>query len=477
MGKRSLLITFLFCLTVTGSLLAQPNRKGVPIVTNYDHAITLGSEQNWCMTQDARGVIYVGNNDKGILEYDGEEWRRIPVPRDPMVLSMVCGDDGVVYVGADSEFGFLAPDMLGTLQYRSISDSLDQDLYYFTGIWRTYYDQGKVYFCSFEYVFIYDTTTEELSIHPSGEQSLYSFLIDGILYQSDIDKGLMKFQEDHFIPVPGGDYFSERPITGLVKFDSTRLLVGTYYNGLYLIDLQSGHIELEFSEPELDAYLIEGNITYIRPLQEDFVISTLNKGVVILNREGEAREIITESEGLIDDQVPYVYYNERMEGASPLWIANFMGISKLELSNPFRVFTEMSGFEGFITDVKEFNGRLFISTFGGLYYKSSTSTGTSFVQLPVIGNEAIRHLFLFTPTAHRSFLLASSDDEIYVVDQQMNVSLMQDLVVNPPEGELYVGGEYSGRFLLQDPRHRNRLFTGKNQVVPRAIPLDTIDTL
>ncbi len=464
MGKRSLLITYLFCLSLTSSLLAQPNRKGVPIVTNYEHAITQGSEQNWCITQDARGVIYVGNNDKGILEYDGEEWRRIPVPRDPMVLSMVCGDDGVVYVGADSEFGFLAPDKHGALHYRSISDSLDQNLYYFTGIWRSYYDQGKVYFCSFEYVFIYDTAMEELSIHPSGEQSLYSFLIDGTLYQSDIDKGLMKFREDQFITVPGGDYFSERTITGLVKFDSTRLLVGTYYDGLYLFDLQSGHVKLDFAEPELDEYLIEGNITYIRPLQENFAVATLNNGVVILNRDGEALEIISESEGLIDDQVPFVYYNDQMKGASPLWIANFMGISKLEPSNPFRVFTEMSGFEGFITDVKKFNDRLFISTFGGLYYKSSTSTGTSFTQLPVIGNETIRHLFLFSPTANRSFLLASSDEEIYVVDQRMNVTLMQDLIVNP-EGENYGSGKYSGRFLLQDPKHRNRIYTGTSQVV------------
>jgi serine phosphatase RsbU (regulator of sigma subunit) len=465
MGKRSLLLTYLLCLSATAGLFGQANRKGVPIVTNYEHGITRGSEQNWCVSQDTRGVIYVGNNDKGILEYDGEEWRRIPVPRDPMVLSMVCGDDGVIYVGADSEFGFLAPDRHGAMQYRSISDTLNQDTYVYSGVWRIYYDQGKVYFCAFEYIFIYDTAMEELSIHPSGEQSLYSFLVDGTLYQSDIDRGLMKFQEDHFTEVRGGDYFRERTITGLVKFDSTTLLVGTYFDGLYLFDIQSGKVKTDFADPELDEFLIEGNITYIRPLQKDFIVSTLNKGVVILTREGKAREIITEKEGLIDNQVPFVYYNDRLEKTSPLWIPNFMGISKLEPSNPFRVFTEMSGFEGFITDIKQFNGLLFISTFGGLYYKSSTSTGTSFIRLPVIGNESIRHLLLFKPSVNRSFLLASSDDEIYVVDQQMNVSLMQDLVENPPEGELYASGEYSGRCLLQDPRHRNRLFTGTNQVV------------
>ncbi|MCD4710133.1 MAG: SpoIIE family protein phosphatase, partial [Bacteroidales bacterium] len=218
-------------------------------------------------------------------------------------------------------------------------------------------------------------------------------------------------------------------------------------------------------EPELDEFLAEGNITYILPFQKDFVVSTLNSGVVILTREGQAREIITENEGLIDEQVPSVYYNDKMEAPGPLWIPNFMGVSKLEPSNPFRVFTEMSGFEGFITDVKQFNGRLFISTFGGLYYKSSTSTGTTFIQLPVIGGELIRQLFLFSPSAHRSFLLASSENGIYVVDQQMNVALMEELVVNSPEEVPGGSSEYSGWFLLQDPKHQNRLFAGKSQVV------------
>ncbi len=464
MSQRSLLFAFLLCFPATNILFAQPNRNGVPIVTNYQHAITKGSEQNWCITQDSRGIIYVGNNDKGVLEYDGVEWRRILVPKDPMILSMVTGDDGVVYVGAVSEFGFLAPDRHGEMQYRSISDTLDQNLYSFWGVRRTYFHQGKVYFCSFNYIFIYDTSSKQLNILQTAENSLYSFLVEGTLYVSNLDMGLMKFQDGRHIKMPGGDYFKEMTITGMVQFDETRILVGTFFYGLYLYNPQSGSIEKNFAEPKLDDLLIEGNITDIRPFQDDFVISTLNSGVVILTREGQAREIINENEGLIDEQVPSVYYNDQKEAPGLLWIPNFMGVSKLEPSNPFRVFTEMSGFKGFITDIKQFNGRLFISTFGGLYYKSSTSTGTSFIELPVIGGETIRQLFLFTPSARRFFLLASSENGIYVVDQQMHVTTMEDLVVNPSKEEPG-NGEYSGWFLLQDPKHQNRLYAGKSQLV------------
>lgn len=462
---RFLLLASLFCLQATSILFAQANRNGVPIVTNYPHAITKGSEQNWCVTQDARGIIYVGNNDKGVLEYDGVEWRRIRIPEDPMVLSLVSGDDGIVYVGADSEFGFLAPDQLGALQYRSISDTLDQNIYSFSGIRRSYAHQGKIYFCSFEFIFVFDTSTKQLSVVHTSEHALYSFLVDGNLYLSDFDKGIMKYQDGQFLELPGGDYFSSTTITGLVQYDSTRLLVGTFFFGLYLYNPQSGHVDREFADPDLDEFLANGNITFIRPFQKDFVVSTFNSGVVILTREGKAREIITEKEGLIDEQIPFVFYNDQMEGSSPLWIPNFLGLSKLEPANPFRTFTEMSGFEGFITDIKTFNGRLFISTFEGLYYKNSTSTGTEFIQVPVIGAEIIRQLFLFHPTRYRSFLLASTENGIYVVDQQMHVTRMENLVINPPEGEHKGMWEYSGWSLLQDPEHQNRLFTGESQLV------------
>ena len=465
MTKRFLIYTLLICLVAKASVLAQPNRKGVPIVSNYPHSITGGSEQNWCISQDGRGVIYVGNNDKGILEYDGVEWRSIPVPQDPMILSLVTGDNGVVYVGAVSEFGVLAPDSVGDMRYRSLSDTLDQEQYSFWGVRRSYFHQGKVYFCTFNYIFIFDTDSEHLSIVRTEENSLYSFLVNGSLYVSNVDLGILKYQNGQFTKIPGGDYFSERTITGMLPFDKSRILVGTFFSGLYLYNPETGSIETDFADAELDDYLMEGNITSISPYQDDFVISTLNSGVVILTKEGRAREIITEKEGLIDDQVPSVYYNGHKETPGALWIPSFMGISKIEPSTPFRVFTEMSGFKGFITDIKEFNKQLFISTFGGLYYKSSTATGTSFIEVPLVGGETIRQLFLFNPSPYSAFLLASSENGIYVVDRQMRVNRLDDLVRRAPEEGSPGSGEYSGWFLLQDPKHRNRIYAGRSQLL------------
>lgn len=464
MGKRSVLMILLCGLLSAGSLLAQPNSQGVPLVTNYPHEITLGGEQNWCITQDTRGIIYVGNNNKGILEYDGVEWRRIPVPNDPAIRSMVLGDDGLVYVGAVSEFGYLAPDQLGKLQYRSLSDSLDKELYPFSAVWRSYSYQGKIYFCSFNYIFIHDQATGELSVLETGEYPFYSFLADGILYVSDFGEGLMRFENEELVNVPGGSFFREMTVTGLVTFEKSKLLVGTFYNGIFLFDLLTGKVEENFAEGEVNEYFLESNITHIRSFREAFVVSTISGGIVVLERNGQSSAIISENEGLIDQQVPFAFFNSKMAGSSPLWIANFMGLSKLEPENPFRVFTEASGFEDFITDIQEFNGRLFISTFGGLYYLESSPTGTQFTHVPVTKGAFLRHLLLFKPSPNREFLLASTDEEVYVIDRQMNARMLTDMVRNLPEDPRDLA-EYAGPYLLQDPRRANRLYVGRSQVV------------
>ena len=472
MGKRSVLTVFSLCLLSVSMLFAQPNNLGVPLVSNYPHDITPGGEQNWCITQDARGVIYVGNNDKGILEYDGVEWRRIAVPNDPGIRSMVLGDDSLVYVGAVSEFGYLAPDEMGDMRYRSLSDSLDLALYPFSAIWRTYSHEGLIYFCSFNYIFIYDSAEKLVNVLETSEYSFYSFLIKGKLYVSDFGEGLMRFEGDQLVSVPGGEFFREMTILGMVPFDADRFLVGTYYNGLFLYDLRTGKVDGAFADEEVNAFLMESNITYLRSFREAFVVSTLSGGVVILERDGQASAIISENEGLIDQQVPFVFFNENILGSSPLWIANFMGISKLEPENPFRVFTEASGFEDFITDIQAFDGKLFISTFGGLYYRSSSATGTQFTEVPVTRGEFIMDLLLFNPFPGREFLLAASEQEIYVIDRQMNARLLEDLVANPP-ADASDRAEYVGSIPPPGSQKGRRLYVGRSQLVGFSIPVDS----
>jgi len=465
MRRYFLTILIIFCQSVFLILQGQPNKYGVPIISNYQHYVTGGSEQNWCITQDIRGIMYIGNNDKGVLEYDGVEWRTIPLPNNPIVRSMVTGDDGIVYVGADAEFGYLAPDGYGNMHYRSLSDTIQQDVQGFSigDVWKTYYIDNKVFFCTFYEIYIYNPDTNKLTILEMPQYAFFSFFIDNELYVGDFGNGLMKQKAGKFVTVKGGDYFREKNIIGLVRFDSTRLLVNTDTAGLFLLDQVTGEVNNTFADPRLNTYLKDGVVTYLDRLNNDFVIATQFNGLVIFDRNGKAKEIITEAEGLIDQIIPYVYSNDRMMGSGPLWIAHFQGVSKLETNNPFRVFTERSGFEGFITDIEVFNDRLFISTFGGLYFKQSSSTGTKFIAIPEIQDQ-IWNLHVFNPSPGKELLLATTQTETMVIDDELNIYRLSDRIINAPQ-DFEERPVYGGYQIVPDPNQPDVIYTGRINII------------
>ncbi|MCS7086834.1 MAG: hypothetical protein RMM53_12060, partial [Bacteroidia bacterium] len=52
---------------------SRHQEAGLVFLKNFTTDDYGAEAQNWAVTQDSRGVIYVGNNS-GVLEYDGYEW-------------------------------------------------------------------------------------------------------------------------------------------------------------------------------------------------------------------------------------------------------------------------------------------------------------------------------------------------------------------------------------------------------------------
>ncbi len=108
--------------------LAQPEGPLLPsdpdyFLTNYKQA-DYGPgfhPQNWSITQDDRGFIYVANSAT-VLQYDGIRWRSLDGLDAVRVVQR--GPDGQIYVGAYDTIGYLAADSTETLQVVSLVDAL-----------------------------------------------------------------------------------------------------------------------------------------------------------------------------------------------------------------------------------------------------------------------------------------------------------------------------------------------------------------
>ncbi len=110
-------IIIIFCLISNAYFVYTQEYKelGSPFIHNYLPEEYPGFPQIWSITQDNTGIMYYGNNN-GLTIYNGTDWQLIPMPNSSVVYTLVKGTDGRIFIGAQSEFGYLAFDSKGAYQ-------------------------------------------------------------------------------------------------------------------------------------------------------------------------------------------------------------------------------------------------------------------------------------------------------------------------------------------------------------------------
>ena len=126
---------------------------GLPVIRNFSAEEHGGFVQNWDIVQDERGIIYVANN-QGVLEYDGVNWRLIPVKGAELVRSLAIDASGTVFVGCNNELGYLKADDRGDLHYVSLVSYIPEEMRGFRNIWSTYSTTEGVFFSRINTFFV-----------------------------------------------------------------------------------------------------------------------------------------------------------------------------------------------------------------------------------------------------------------------------------------------------------------------------------
>lgn len=202
--KRLLFIFILVALIY--NLSGQINKYGVPMVRNYLTEITQGSDQNWCIAKDKFGNMYFGNQNRGVLQYNGTKWSAIPIKTNPRIYSLAADDKGIVYVGAAYEFGYLQPDEKGNIEYISLADRIDS-IPKIKIVWSIELNDNKVYFQSEANIYIYDIAKDSLSILWLKKYKLTNALrlsrINDKMILADNKQGLFELKDTTISQLPG----------------------------------------------------------------------------------------------------------------------------------------------------------------------------------------------------------------------------------------------------------------------------------
>lgn len=410
------LFIFFILIVVSIPLIGQINKDGIHFIRNYTREEYNAAEQNWAVCEDNRGVMYFGNNEDGVLEFDGVNWRKIPIRNNSHVRSLEVDSLGTVYVGCVNEFGYLKPNFIGEMEYHSLSDELPDSIS-FKDVWRTYVVDENIYFGSQKYLFkVKDRELIKIIRNPDIG-SFISFAVNDRIYWGNYYEGLQEVVEDSIFLAIGGEYFKNMDIFVILPFTNNRIFIGTRWSGAFVYNQVTGEAK------ELDDFgkkhkqlndFFKANQLYngIKLKDGTYALATLANGCIIADTTGNILHHYSEHNGL--QAVTVVCPYQSTDGT--LWLGLVNGISNIELSAPFKRFGSDYGIQGIPLDIVEYNEVLYVATTIGLYYRYfEDGLYPKFKMVPGTEQKLNWSLDIFKLSDNKKVLLLASDYGIFRV--------------------------------------------------------------
>lgn len=423
------------------SPLARVWQQSLPFITNYSTNEYKAAFQNWALVQDGNGLIYAANNS-GVLEYDGVSWQLIQTTEGNPVRSLAKDASGRIYVGGSGEVGYLAANAQNRMVFHSLKNKLPRSDWNFGNVWFTFAGNGSVYFvCDLH---ILELVKGQFRVWKSDVGAFgFAWLINGALYVSTSEKGLLKKEKDGLKLVEGGEAFKGMGLTGLLPYEGNKLLAVGLDKDFFIYD-----------GAKLEPFMKNGQRVRIRDAvyhgvrlrNGDYALATTGSGLYLMAHDGTIRNNYCRKEGLSSDAVYSVFEDAEKD----LWLATDNGISRLEINSPLRILNENHGLDENPMDIEVFNNKLFTTNSKGLFELNNVpSQGLPkpyFRKIPGIDNLTMHC------QVYGNELIVSNYDGVFVLDPKGNKSqIARENVVRVEEsrpaqmpGHLLVGLEGNG---------------------------------
>ncbi len=327
-------------------------------VVNYDRHAYNAANQNWMIDQHPNGWMYFANN-KGLLEFDGNYWNLYPIAHQAKMRSVKVGNDNRIYAGGQKEFGYFTPNILGGLDYHSLSQNIDKHTV--SNIWNIHLLDNKVYFQGDRYIFCYDKgKVSAIDCDGVGSSSIFNNRIYFTNY-----KGLSWLKDKKIVHIPQSQQFTSNNIVSILPYQGKMLIV-TPENGLYLYDGK------DFKKPfaNIDSQLSAHRVTCASIYQNLLAIGTINNGLYLINLSNNHVEKINIANGLQNKSLLSLKFDQ----AYNLWLGLDNGIDYIPLNTQLFFLGSKISSVGAGYCSQYYNSRLYLGTNQGVY---TTSLPTS----------------------------------------------------------------------------------------------------
>ena len=324
--------------------------------------------QNWSVAQGGEGWVYFANS-AGVLEYDGSRWELLPLPQHQVVRAVGFAR-GKVFCGGFAEFGFWEKNGLGAWSYRSLSQGLASEKAQTEEIWHIHATEDYVLFQSFSTIFRYDYQ-KVVTLEPP-DNLMFIYETGGRLLFQVLGKGLYELLPGNsFRFVEGSDIFAGTTVSTLIPLEEGQFLVGTDNQGVF--HFRNGRFapwdnplneKLKLTQLNKGLALKDGGLAF----------GTILDGVFVLNPDGSLRFHLNQENGLQNNTVLSLLEDRDHN----LWVGLDKGIDLVEIRSPLTYFSDHTGKTGTIYAASLFEGKLYIGTNHGVFYRDWPSVKDPF---------------------------------------------------------------------------------------------------
>ncbi|WP_020602777.1 hybrid sensor histidine kinase/response regulator [Spirosoma spitsbergense] len=378
------LYSVVLVLTMAFSVRSQP--AGLPFIQHYDPNTYRAHPESRAIVQDGQGMLYVGNQH-GLLTFDGSNWQLTGVPGQA-VRSLAVDSTDRLYIGTDTNFGYLRVDGQGKHRYISLSDKLPSGQFTPSAVtWITCSDRG-VYFGTGKAVYYYQPdranpfsqwkTTLGFQHGSFVQNRLIVQTKDGRVLQASAEPDTLTPSTSTLTAMPGTDRLIHERIAAVLPYPNNRLLFVTCQGGLFLYNPKQA--ALTPFQTQADGWLHQARVfraIYVwNGMTHRYMIGSAKDGVRILDEQGHEIQRITESNGLHRNAVLSLFYDREKS----LWVGTSSGLDRIEINLPVSRFESSFNVRSTVRAIRRHEGQLFIGTGLGLYSWSEGSR--QFAPLP-----------------------------------------------------------------------------------------------
>jgi len=350
-----LLASFIFS---TQDILCQRINFGIPEIHNFDRFAYKGGTQTWDIISDKKNRILTANNE-GLLMFDGHKWEKYSLPNKTILRSIAY--DSItqkIYAGGQDELGYFLPDRQGILKYYDLKQTIPTAFNNLEDIWNLKFLDNTLYFRSQNRIYAYDGN--QWKIFTTKESTLLALVENKIVY-NDLNKGLFKIINGNAIFIEGSEILKNKTLTSIISL-KTHWYILTEKDGMIKFHNNTWESFNTFENILFKTKRIHSACKINDTLM---AVGTYLDGIIILDHNGIVKSTITKEKGLQNNTIGSLHFSLNHQ----LWAGTYNGIDMIDMGSPYTNIYPDGTLQGSVYATIEFNQKLYCGTDNGLYSK------------------------------------------------------------------------------------------------------------